>query len=167
MKIAIDSCSIILLAKASVLEAAANKFKLIITNAVYEEILNGKNRKFVDALLTEKLVREKMMSIRKVKNKKIIKRLMGDFNLGLGEAEVLALTLEKQCSIISTDNKQGRKAAAICNLSLVGSIDIIVSLYRLKSIDSYKAIDALKKLREFGWFQDYLIDNAMKEVGDA
>ena len=96
MKIAIDSCSIILLAKASVLEAMADKYKLFITNAVYEEILKGKDKKYVDALLIEKLVGEKKINIGKIKNEKMIKKLIGDFSLGLGEAEILALVLEKQ-----------------------------------------------------------------------
>jgi predicted nucleic acid-binding protein len=118
----------------------------------------------MDALVTEKLVKEKKIQIKKAKNSKVTKKLMGDFNLGLGEAETLALALSRQCNIISTDNRQGRKAAAIYNLNLVGSIDVIVSLCKLRLIDKNKAIDALKKLRVFGWFEDYLIENALDEV---
>lgn len=164
MKIAIDSCSIILLAKATVLEILADNYKLLITRNVYQEILEGKNKKFIDALLTEKLVNEGKINIKKIKNKKLIKKLVEDFSLGIGEAETLALTLGKQCEVISTDNKQGRKAAIIYKLNLVGSIDLITSLYKLKLIDKNKAVNALKELKEFGWFQDYLIDKALEDV---
>ena len=167
MKIALDSCSIILLAKAAVLETLADNYDLAITNKVYKEILDGKNKKFIDALLTERLVKEGAIKIKKVENNKLVKKLIRDFNLGIGEAETLVLILNKQCEVIGTDNKQGRKSAMIYDLKLVGSIDLVMSLYILKLIDKDKAITALKKLKEFGWFQDYLIDNALGEVKNA
>ena len=167
MKIALDSCSIILLAKAAVLETLADNYDLAITNKVYKEILDGKNKKFIDALLTERLVKEGAIKIKKVENDKLVKKLIRDFNFGIGEAETLVLILGKQCEVIGTDNKQGRKSAMIYDLKLVGSIDLVMSLYILKLIDKDKAITALKKLKEFGWFQDYLIDNALGEVKNA
>ncbi|MEK6983961.1 MAG: hypothetical protein AABX33_05285 [Nanoarchaeota archaeon] len=164
MKIAIDSCSVILLAKATVLEAVASNYDLLISDNVYKEILQGKDKKFIDALVTEKLVKDGKLKISKVKEAKIIKKLIRDFSLGIGEAETLAFVLGSQCEAISTDNKQGRKVAKIYNLNLIGSIDLIISLFKLKIIDNYKAISALKMLKEFGWFQDYLIDSALEEV---
>lgn len=167
MRIGVDSCSIILLAKATVLETFADKYNLSVTEGTYKEILEGKDKKFIDALLTERLVKEDKIKISKVKNNNLVKKLIIDFNLGIGEAETLALTLCRQCGVISTDNKQGRKAAIIHNLNLVGSIDIVISLSKLGFIKKDKAFDALKKLKEFGWFQDYLIDNALDEVKNA
>ena len=166
MRIAIDSCSIILLAKATVLELFAKKYNLFITKTVYKEILQGKDKKFIDALLTEKLVSEKKINIIKIKNN-IVKKLIKDFNLGYGEAETLALLLEKKCDVVVTDNKQGRKTAMIYDLDLVGSIDVIISLYKLKIINKDKTDHALRELRKFGWFQDYLIDDAFEEVKNA
>ena len=167
MKIAIDSCSVILLAKATVLEVLANNYELFMTEKVYKEVLEGKNKKFIDALLTEKLVKEKSLKINKVKNNKLTKKVMEDFNIGIGEAETLALIMEKQCEAIITDNKQGRKSAVIYGLNLAGSIDVIIALHTLNLIDNDKAKISLKKLREFGWFQDYLIDKAMEEIEDV
>ena len=166
MRIAIDSCSIILLSKATVLEVFAKKYNLFITEIVYDEILRGKDKKFIDALLIEKLVSEKKIKTIKARSD-IVKKIIEDFNLGYGEAETLALVLEKRCDVIVTDNKQGRKTAIIYDLGLVGSIDIIISLYKLKIISKDKALQALGELRKFGWFQDYLIDNAFEEVKNA
>ena len=164
MKIAIDACSIILLAKATILETFANNYGLFITDRVYKEILEGKDKKFADALLTERLVREGKIKINKVEDKKIMDRLIDDFNLGSGEAETLALALDKKCDVVCTDNKQGRKTAMIYNLELVGSIEVVIALCNRKLIDKEKSISALKELKEFGWFQDYLIDNALESV---
>ena len=167
MKFAVDACSIILLAKATILEILSNEHELFVTENVYKEILKGKDKKIIDALFTERLVKEEKIFINRVANKNLIKKLMEDFNLGSGEAETIALVIDKQCEVILTDNKQGRKVALIYGLNLVGSIDVIIALYILKLIDKDKAIDGLKRLREFGWFQDYLIDKALEDIENA
>ena len=164
MKIIVDSCSIILLAKSNVLEAFTEEFKLFITEDVYKEVLEGKDKKFADALLTERLVKEKKINIVKNLNKKLVNKLMQDFNLGIGEAETLSIGINKECEIVATDNKQGRKACVVNGLKLIGSIDIIVALHKLKRINKNNAISGLNKLREFGWFQNYLIDNASEDI---
>ena len=167
MKVAVDSCSIILLAKATILEILSDKQDLFVTEEVYKEILKGKDKNFADALLIEKLVKEKKIKIIDVTSTGLIKKLVQDFNLGVGEAETLALAIDEQCDAVLTDNKQGRKTALVYNLNLIGSIDAITALYKLRSIDKDKAVGGLKGLRKFGWFQDYLIDSALEDVKDA
>lgn len=164
MKIAIDSCSIILLAKATVLETFAHEHSLLTTEEIYKEVLEGKDKKLIDALLTERLIKEKKIGIIKATNKGLIKKLVKDLNLGIGEAGALSLVMDNQCEAIATDNKQGRKAATIHGLNLIGSIDVIVALYKLKLISKDKAVNGLRVLREFGWFHDYLIDSALEEI---
>ena len=167
MKLAIDSCSTILLAKATALEPMCKKYDLAVAKTVYEEVLKGKDKKFMDALLTEKLVKEKKINVKTAINAKLVNKLVRDFNLGKGEAETLALVISGECDAIVTDNKQGRKSALMHGLKLIGSIDVISALYSLKLIDKNKAQDGLMKLREFGWFQEYLIDSAMEEIKNA
>ena len=164
MKIAVDSCSLILMAKASVLEHFAKSYELCLSEEVYKEVLAGKSKKIVDAFVVEKLAEEGRIKILKIKNRKMARKLSEDFSLGAGEAETLALVLDNRCVIVCTDNKQGRKAALIHNLSLVGSVDAVISLCKQKIISKEKATLALKKLRQFGWFSDYLIENAMEDV---
>ncbi len=165
MKVAVDSCSMILLSKSAVLEIFAKNYDLFITEGVYKEILKGKDKKFIDALLTEGLVKERKIKVIHTANNSLIKKLMHDFGVGIGEAETLALVINKQCDAVLTDNKQGRKSAFIHGLSLIGSVDGIISLHRLKLIDEDKAVEGLKRLREFGWFSDYLIDKALEDIG--
>ena|SRR3989344_5107759 len=167
MKLAIDSCSVILLSKATVLETVCKAYDLVMAKTVYEEVLKGKDKKFMDALLAEKLVKEKKIIIKAVANTILVKKLIRDFNLGKGEAEALALAISGECECIITDNKQGRKSALIHGLKLIGSIDAISALCRLKLINKDKAQGGLMKLKEFGWFQEYLIDTAMEEIKNA
>lgn len=162
MKLLFDACSIILLAKASVLEKTTEKFKLETTEEVCNEVMKGKTKMFQDALLFERLHSEKKFSIINVdlglKNK--IKK---DFNMGAGEASIIAEGIQNK-QIIVTDNRQGRKAAQINDLQLVGSIEIIVNLYQKKSINKDKANGALNILKKEGWFEPYLIDKAKEDI---
>lgn len=163
MKIIIDTCSIILLAKSSVLEELSKQHNLVITNYVYDEVVKGKDRKFLDAMMTERLCKEKKIKKIGVKNKKLLNKIKNDFGLGDGEASTVAYSIETGERIL-TDNKQGRKAAKVYGLKLLGSAEIVVSLFKTKKIDEDKAIGALKVLRQFGWFEEYIIEEALKKI---
>ena len=47
---------------------------------------------------------------------------------------------------------------------MVGSIEIVVALFKNKKISFEKTMTALKILRITGWFDDYLIEKAMEDV---
>ena len=72
--------------------------------------------------------------------------------------------MEGKCQGLITDNKQGRKIAKIYNINLIGSLDIIISMFKAKKIGKEKAIGALNSLRKYCWFEDSIIDYALLEV---
>mgnify|MGYP001593204068 FL=1 len=164
MELAIDACSIILLAKATVLEEFTKWKKTMITEGVYNEVLEGKDKQFLDALLLERLVEEKKISVEGNLRKKMIQKLMNDFGVGIGEAGSIALALESKGKTILTDNKQGRKAAKVHGLKLLGSVEVVTSLFKKGKISKEKTISALRTLKDKGWFQDHLIEGALEEV---
>ncbi len=157
-----DACSIILLAKTSVLESAAKKHSIEITRSVYDEVIAGKKKVAPDALLLEKLCKERLITIN-TENKNKIKKIMKDFNMGKGEATTIAQGIDNDF-IIATDNRQGRKAAEIYGFPLVGSIEIIVDLHRKKLIPYEKAKVAIKTLQKEGWVHISLIEKALEDV---
>lgn len=158
----LDSCTIILLAKASVLEKASESYNIKITSPVQEEVLEGKKKMFPDALLLERLVNEKKIKIVEVPLEKMHK-MMQDFNMDKGEASVIARGLQEK-ELVGTDNRQGRKAARVYGLDLIGSIEVIVSLQKKKKISREKALEALSILQKEGWFSSYLIEQAKGDV---
>ena len=93
-----------------------------------------------------------------------MEKIKNDFNMGKGEASIIAAALENKGKVIITDNKQGRKAATIHNLPLAGSIEIIIDLYKKKKINSQKALEALQIIQEVGWFHPYLIEKAQEDI---
>lgn len=160
--IVMDSCTVILLAKASVLEAFAEVHEARITGNVLDEVLKGKEKMQQDALLLERLHKEGKIVIIE-HSKAVAGKLMKDFNMGKGEASTVAAAIGKNC-VVATDNKQGRKAAAVNNLGLVGSPEITVSLYKKKEISKEKAAASIKTLKKEGWFGSYLIEKALEDV---
>jgi len=157
-----DSCSIILLAKSTILERASEIYKINITEDVLKEVIKGKDKMFIDALITERLIKENKLNIISY-NKNIAKKLLGDFNMGIGEASTIAAALKQKC-IIATDNKQGRKVATINNLNIVGSPDIIVSLWKKKKVSKEKAFESLEILKREGWYNNYIIEKALEDL---
>lgn len=161
--ILMDACTAILLAKSTVLESAAKTFKVVLPKSVYEEVLAGKEKKFADALLTEKLVQNKIITIKDVENKKMRDMIRHNFGMGIGEADIIALALEEN-QMIATDNKQGRKAASVNSLKLIGSPEIVFALAKMGKISKDKAKQSLKILKNEGWFNDLLIERLMEDI---
>ncbi len=162
MKIIIDSCSVILLTKATVLEKLSGSYNILIPIEVYNEVLKGKEKMLKDALLVEKLKNENKISLINI-DKKLKKKIMQDFNMGEGESSVIAGGIRNN-NLVATDNRQGRKAAEINSLQLIGSIEIVVNLFRKRKIDYEKAYQSLKLLKEEGWFDNNLIEKAMEDI---
>ncbi|MBS3115305.1 hypothetical protein J4482_01610 [Candidatus Woesearchaeota archaeon] len=161
--ILMDACTAILLAKASVLESTARTFEVVLPKSVYEEVLAGKEKKFADALLTERLVQNKTIKVKDVENKKMRDMIKHDFGMGIGEADTITLAFEED-QMVATDNKQGRKAAYINTLKLIGSPEIVVALMKMGKISKDKAKQSLKILKNEGWFNDLLIEKTVEEI---
>src|SRR3989338_1927691 len=142
MKMVMDACTVILLAKASVLESAARQFSIFVPKSVYEEVMAGKAKKLSDALLAEMLVKNRLISVLAAKNAALGESIKKDFSMGNGEADAIALCLEKNFNAVATDNKQGRKAAPIYSIPLLGSPEIIAALARKGAITKEKAKQA-------------------------
>jgi predicted nucleic acid-binding protein len=95
-----------------------------------------------------------------------VSRIAADFGMGAGEAETLALFLEGRgrSGAVATDNRQARRAASVHGIPVVGSPELVVSLFRGSRISKERARAALAALKRFGWFADALIDVAMEEL---
>jgi len=158
--IAVGSCSAILLSKASIFERFLSEYDVCMSESVFEEVMEGKKKLLSDALLIERLHKEGKVRVSKADDR-MTKVIAKGFNMGDGEASTLALALEHKGLIVATDNRQGRKAAEIHDVPMVGSVEILVRLFEKGKIDREKAVGAMRILKEQGWFEQYLIEEAM------
>lgn len=158
----IDASSLILLAKATILEKLTEKNQLIMPKKVYTEVIKGKEKALFDAFLTEKLVEKNKLKVEKV-DKKSYKKIWKLFGLWAGEAEVLALAIKKNVAIVS-DDKKCINAAKALNIACITSLDIVVALFKKKQINKQKTIKSLETLEEYGWYKGDVIKFYKKKI---
>ena len=155
MTIISDATSLILLAKAELLELFVNRNKVIVPKLVYGEVAKGKDKGRADSMLVEKLVNEKKLSIvtaHKARKNKIEKA----FNLRGGELEVISFALGKN-DVILTDDKKCLNAAKALNMNFINSLDVTIALHKNGAISKEKAMECVDILEEYGWYAKDMI----------
>src|SRR3989344_7581379 len=156
MTLIADASSLILLAKAEILSALIEKNEIIIPEKVHEETARGKEKGMPDSFLIEKLIEENKIKVEKA-NEKTKGKVKEMFGLWAGEGEALSLAIEHNKPII-TDDKKCINAAKAANISFMTSPDITIALFQKKQIDKKKAVFAIEKLEEAGWYKKEIIE---------
>lgn len=165
--IVVDSCSLILMSKCSLLEILAESFTLVIPRGVFYEVVDKDTlKKYPDAEVISNLVSAK--KIRVVGVDRTASKL--PVSLGKGELEALALVKQTAGSILLTDDGRAIKACRYMKLPFLISPKMTVELYRLGKIDFNKAKNSIEKLRIVGRYPPDIIAEALlklEEIEDA
>lgn len=152
------------LAKITLLESSCDCFKkVIIPKGVYEEIIKGEEKGFVDVQIIKDLIKRKKIKIIKIENKMLINKA-NSFNIYKGEAEAIALYWQENADFLATDDDNVRKKKIILNINLIGTPVIILKLFKENLIDYDKFINSINKLRKIGWFSNAILDKLIMEV---
>ena len=96
--IVFDASTLILLAKAELLEKFLESVgqPIAIPKEVERECCQAKKK--LDALLIQKAIDQNRVKVAAVKNRKLLKRVLEDFPLGKGEAEAIVLAISPRSS---------------------------------------------------------------------
>ncbi len=157
-----DAMVLIHLAKLSILEKSCEYFKdVLIPELVYEEI--NKYPDYDDTKIINSLIEKKKITKKQIKNISLIKKA-NELNINHGEAEAVSLYWQENADLLATDDDNVRKRAMILDIKIIGTLSIILSLYNKNKITKDKIISSLEKLKEIGWFNDFIIDNILMEV---
>lgn len=162
--IVFDSSTLILLAKAELLDDFIGDYggKVLIPREVEEE--SCAKKKSFDALLIKKRIQEKKISVAKISDAVLCARLMKDFHISRGETEALVLALEKKAKLVATDDKNAIKACKLLNLSFTSAIAILVRMSEKGVIDINRAKAALIALDKGGRYSDAILKKAKKRI---
>ncbi len=127
--------------------------EIIVPNAVYLEIEEGKNKPYYTDLKSISWI-----NILSIQDSKSLDKFE---DLDAGEAEVIILANEINADLIIIDEILGRKHANILGLRLTGTLGILLKAKEEGHIDSLK--DLLDKLQEKGtWLSPKLIKSVLK-----
>jgi len=160
--IAIDSSSLILMAKAGILDKIIKnlKRKLTITNQIYNE--TTKIEAF-DSKIIKKRVEEKAIERKIIRNIKLFNKIKEDFNLGNGEAEAIAFCLENETGLI-TDDKKAMNACRILRIKFTTVPNLLIRLYKKGVVTKTEANFYLRKLQKFGRYSAEIMEELGEEL---
>ncbi|MFA4887892.1 MAG: hypothetical protein WC595_06800 [Candidatus Nanoarchaeia archaeon] len=156
-----DSSTLILLAKIGIIDKVLEKIKgeIIIPEEVKVEIVRGKT--------TDALLLEKRMEMGKIKIRKADLKLKGsvseDFNLGDGEAEVIAFAIENKVSVM-VDDKKAIKACKVFGIEFVTSLGLVVNMVKRGFIEREESERLIDQLAIYGRYSEELIKKAREEL---
>jgi len=155
----IDASPLIILGKAELLETiSALATSWLIPNGVIQEI---SQKSAVEPLLAQ------LSQYAEVKCKKVpvIKPQIIRWNLDDGESEVITLAIKNAGYGVVLDDLQARKCATVLNLSLIGSLGLIVKAKKEGLLKTVKP--AFEKLMISGLYIDkVLIETVLTSLGE-
>jgi hypothetical protein len=158
-----DASTLILLAKIEMLDIFITDFgkKVAISDKIKEEVLEGSSP---ERPLIAKLIQGRGIDVLKIKDKRLVRKLMDDFNIDEGEAEALTLAIEKKASLVATDDKNAIRACKIMRLDFTTAIAILARACERGLIRRDEALTKLQKLQSFARYNKGIIETARNQI---
>ena len=156
-----DSSTLILLAKCGLLDLFIKRLYLEIPNKVKDESTIVKDT--FDSKLITKRIKEHKIHVSKINNLLFYNNLLRDFNFGKGEAEAITLAFEKKETLL-IDDKKAINACKILGIKFITALNVLVMLYKNKTINFETAKIILKKLMEYGRYSKELIRKVEEDL---
>jgi predicted nucleic acid-binding protein len=165
--IVVDASTLILLAKAELLEKFLEQIaqEVVIPKEVERESCRVK--KSFDALIIQRAIREKKIAVKAIKDRNLVAQLQRDFALALGEAEAIALAIARRARLVAIDDKSGINACKLLRVAFTTALAILVRMYEKGLIDRETATAKLGALERYGRYKaDIVADARSRLEGD-
>lgn len=94
----------------------------------------------------------------------VVHRLVTDFNLGYGEAEAVALALEKQADLVATDDRNAIRACKLLQLKFTTAIGILIHMMEQGVIRTDEARSYLEGIAMYGRYHRAILDDARRRL---
>ncbi len=159
-----DSSSMILLAKAGLLEKLVADREAVIPVLIYTEaVIRGKDKGREDAYRIESLVKSGKIIVQEPKKSTCIE--IGNlFNLHGGERDVLALAKDMNIKSIICDDKKAINAGKVLGFKFTTALNITVAMCMKGKISKSEAEEIIDILDEFGWYSNKIIKKARQDL---
>ncbi|MDW7726428.1 MAG: hypothetical protein SCH70_04840 [Candidatus Methanoperedens sp.] len=159
-----DSSSMILLAKAGVLEKLVAHREAVIPVLIYTEaVIRGKDKGREDAYRIESLIKSGKIKVQEP-NKSTCIEIRDLFGLHAGERDVLVLAKDMNIKCIVCDDKKAINAAKVLRFKFTTALNIIVAMCLKSEITKSEAEEMIDNLDEFGWYNNRIIKKARQDL---
>ncbi|HLD04136.1 MAG TPA: hypothetical protein VJG90_00295 [Candidatus Nanoarchaeia archaeon] len=158
----LDASTVILLAKAELLDLLLRDFKgtIAITPKVAEEI--GKKATF-DAVFIKRRLDEGKIEIKKASGPQV-EKIMKDFNLHQGESESIVLALHHKGSLLGTDDKNAINACKLLGITFTTAMGILIRMKEKKLLSSQECLSKWQALKTYGRYKENIMKDAKKRL---
>jgi predicted nucleic acid-binding protein len=158
--IVFDASTLILIAKAELLDCFLGSVKLAVAipREVEKECCGSK--KSLDALMIQKVLDESRIKVITVKNGRAVRKLQADFSLGKGEAEAIALTLREKDSLLAIDDRNGINACKLMGIAFTTAVGILIRSREQRLLAGPDSLAKLELLSKYGRYKNSIIEDA-------
>jgi len=159
-----DSSTLILTAKMELLDLFLSEIgmEVAIPRAVENECCGGK--KTLDALMIQKALDESRITVRSVRNRKLVLKLEEDFSMARGESEVIALALQQKARLVGIDDKHGINACKLVGIPFTTAVAILLRSRQKGLIDRGDALARLSTLASPGRYKSSILEYAKRRM---
>jgi uncharacterized protein len=161
---AFDPSTLILIAKMELLDLFLSEIgmEVAIPRAVEEECCDGE--KTLDALMIARAVDESRITVRSVRNRKLVLKLQEDFSMARGESEAMALALQEKAQLVGIDDKQGINACKLLGIPFTTAVAILLRSQQKGLLDRGDALVRLSTLARHGRYKSSILEDAKRKL---
>ena len=158
-----DSSTLILLARTEVLEVFISNFsgQVFMPEKVKEEVLIKDGE---ETLQVAALIDGGSIGVLSVDDRKLLQKLMDDFNMDLGEAEAIALALKKKGAAVATDDKNAIRACKLLKIDFITALAVLIRAAEKKLLSKSEALLKLERLESIGRYKKSIIADARRQI---
>ena len=142
-----NASTLILLAKATLLQKFLDNFEVAIPDKVSEEITNDKEA--FDAKLIQKEIDLGRIKVKPIDNKKTA-IIMRQFKLHEGEASAYVLFGQEKGKAILTDDKELIKLCRIEKVPFICALAVVVRMFEKNILTKEEAKEKLDRINDYG-----------------
>lgn len=161
-----DASTLILLARSGLLDIFLDDFRgeALVPAAVQAECAADPIRP--DGILIRKRIEEGRLEVERVKAPRSVARLREDFRLGQGEAEAVALALEKgSTAVVATDDRNAIRACKVLRVGFVTALGILTRATEKGLLRTESAASVLSQLATLGRYRTELVEEVARRLG--
>lgn len=157
----LDTSTLVLLAKADLLEQIAQETSLLIPEKVRDEAV--RKRELQDTRQILRLIEEGKLLVERKLDRGLVESLRADFQLGPGEAQALALAKIKGC-LLGIDDRLAMKASKAAGVPFATALAFLTRIWERGGVSRRQALAKLEKLKQYGWYQNDLVRKVREEI---
>ena len=155
--IVFDASTLILLAKAELLEKFLDESEIavIVPREVAREACEQKQS--FDSLVIRRLIGERKITVEPLGERKLFERIRRELGLGTGEAEAIALAVEKEAHLVATDDKSAINACKLVRMPFTTALGILTRMFEKGVLDRQEALLKLTTLEREGRYKKSIV----------